>query len=263
MSQVCVITGGTSGIGRCTAQAMLARGYTVYELSRRAEGVAGMQHIVADVTKEETLAAAVAQILQREEHIDVLINNAGFGISGAIEFTQTEDARRQFDVNFFGMVNMNRAVLPIMRRQRSGKILNISSVAAMIPIPFQAYYSAAKAAINSYTLALAAEIRPYGIQVGAIQPGDIKTGFTAARRKSLEGDDVYGGRIGRSISVMEQDEQAGMPPEAVARKICAALKKKRLRPVTTVGGRYRFICAAAKLLPASLLNRIVSKIYAA
>jgi len=150
-----------------------------------------------------------------------------------------------------------------MRRQRCGKILNISSVAAMIPIPFQAYYSAAKAAINSYTLALAAEIRPYGIQVGAIQPGDIKTGFTAARRKSLEGDDVYGGRIGRSISVMEQDEQAGMPPEAVARKICAALKKKRLRPVTTVGGRYRFICAAAKLLPASLLNRIVSKIYAA
>lgn len=263
MSQVCVITGGTSGIGRCTAQAMLARGYTVYELSRRAEGVAGMQHIVADVTKEETLAAAVAQILQREDHIDVLINNAGFGISGAIEFTQTEDARRQFDVNFFGMVNMNRAVLPIMRRQRCGKILNISSVAAMIPIPFQAYYSAAKAAINSYTLALAAEIRPYGIQVGAIQPGDIKTGFTAARRKSLEGDDVYGGRIGRSISVMEQDEQAGMPPEAVARKICAALKKKRLRPVTTVGGRYRFICAAAKLLPASLLNRIVSKIYAA
>lgn len=263
MSQVCVITGGTSGIGRCTAQAMLARGYTVYELSRRAEGVVGMQHIVADVTKEETLAAAVAQILQREDHIDVLINNAGSGISGAIEFTQTEDARRQFDVNFFGMVNMNRAVLPIMRRQRSGKILNISSVAAMIPIPFQAYYSAAKAAINSYTLALAAEIRPYGIQVGAIQPGDIKTGFTAARRKSLEGDDVYGGRIGRSISVMEQDEQAGMPPEAVARKICAALKKKRLRPVTTVGGRYRFICAAAKLLPASLLNRIVSKIYAA
>ena len=113
MSQVCVITGGTSGIGRCTAQAMLARGYTVYELSRRAEGVAGMQHIVADVTKEETLAAAVAQILQWEDHIDVLINNAGFGISGAVEFTGTEEAQRQLDVNFFGMVRMNRQVLPV------------------------------------------------------------------------------------------------------------------------------------------------------
>ena len=142
MSQVCVITGGTSGIGRCTAQAMLARGYTVYELSRRAEGVAGMQHIVADVTKEETLAAAVAQILQREDHIDVLINNAGFGISGAVEFTGTEEAQRQLDVNFFGMVRMNRQVLPVMRKQGYGRIVNLSSVAGTIPIPFQTYYSA-------------------------------------------------------------------------------------------------------------------------
>ena len=127
MSQVCVITGGTSGIGRCTAQAMLARGYTVYELSRRAEGVAGMQHIVADVTKEETLAAAVAQILQWEDHIDVLINNAGFGISGAVEFTGTEEAQRQLDVNFFGMVRMNRQVLPVMRKQGYGRIVNLGN----------------------------------------------------------------------------------------------------------------------------------------
>lgn len=261
--KVCLITGGTSGIGKYTALAMRSAGYAVFEISRRTEGIDGIFHISADITDEDAVQQAVSAVLSQAGRIDVLINNAGFGISGAIEFTQTEDAKRQFDVNFFGMVNMNRAVLPIMRRQRCGKILNISSVAAMIPIPFQAYYSAAKAAINSYTLALAGEIRPYGIQVGAIQPGDIRTGFTAARRKSLEGDDVYGGRIGRSISVMEQDEQAGMPPEAVARKICAALKKKRLRPVTTVGSRYRLICAAAKLLPASLLNRIVSKIYAA
>ena len=163
MSQVCVITGGTSGIGRCTAQAMLARGYTVYELSRRAEGVAGMQHIVADVTKEETLAAAVAQILQREDHIDVLINNAGFGISGAVEFTGTEEAQRQLDVNFFGMVRMNRQVLPVMRKQGYGRIVNLSSVAGAIPIPFQTYYSASKAAINSYTMALANEVKPFGI----------------------------------------------------------------------------------------------------
>ena len=165
MSQVCVITGGTSGIGRCTAQAMLARGYTVYELSRRAEGVAGMQHIVADVTKEETLAAAVAQILQREDHIDVLINNAGFGISGAVEFTGTEEAQRQLDVNFFGMVRMNRQVLPVMRKQGYGRIVNLSSVAGAIPIPFQTYYSASKAAINSYTMALANEVKPFGIQI--------------------------------------------------------------------------------------------------
>ena len=112
VKKVCVITGGTSGIGLCTAQAMLEKGYTVYELSRRAEGAPGMNHIAADVTKEETLAAAIQEILKREDHIDVLINNAGFGISGAVEFTKTEDAQHQLDVNFFGMVRMNRQVLP-------------------------------------------------------------------------------------------------------------------------------------------------------
>ena len=101
VKKVCVITGGTSGIGLCTAQAMLEKGYTVYELSRRAEGAPGMNHIAADVTKEETLAAAIQEILKREDHIDVLINNAGFGISGAVEFTKTEDAQHQLDVNFF------------------------------------------------------------------------------------------------------------------------------------------------------------------
>ena len=193
VKKVCVITGGTSGIGLCTAQAMLEKGYTVYELSRRAEGVPGMKHIMADVTKEETLAAAVQEILKQEDHIDVLINNAGFGISGAVEFTKTDDAQHQLDVNFFGMVRMNRQVLPVMRRQCHGRIVNLSSVAGAIPIPFQTYYSASKAAINSYTMALANEVKPFGIQVCCVQPGDIRTGFTAAREKNPEGDDVYGG----------------------------------------------------------------------
>ena len=249
MSQVCVITGGTSGIGRCTAQAMLARGYTVYELSRRAEGVAGMQHIVADVTKEETLAAAVAQILQREDHIDVLINNAGFGISGAVEFTGTEEAQRQLDVNFFGMVRMNRQVLPVMRKQGYGRIVNLSSVAGAIPIPFQTYYSASKAAINSYTMALANEVKPFGIQVCCVQPGDIRTGFTAAREKNQLGDDIYGGRIARSVSGMERDEQTGMAPEQAGAFIARVATRKGVRPVNTIGLQYKFFCFLAKVLP--------------
>ena len=141
---------------------------------------------------EETLAAAIQEILKREDHIDVLINNAGFGISGAVEFTKTEDAQHQLDVNFFGMVRMNRQVLPVMRRQCYGRIVNLSSVAGAIPIPFQTYYSASKAAINSYTMALANEVKPFGIQVCCVQPGDIRTGFTAAREKNPEGDDIYG-----------------------------------------------------------------------
>ena len=226
VKKVCVITGGTSGIGLCTAQAMLEKGYTVYELSRRAEGAPGMKHIMADVTKEETLAAAVQEILKQEDHIDVLINNAGFGISGAVEFTKTEDAQHQLDVNFFGMVRMNRQVLPVMRRQCHGRIVNLSSVAGAIPIPFQTYYSASKAAINSYTMALANEVKPFGIQVCCVQPGDIRTGFTAAREKNPEGDDVYGGRIARSVAGMERDEQNGMAPEKAGAFIAHVADKK-------------------------------------
>ena len=171
--KICVITGGSSGIGLCTALEMKAKGYEVFDISRRREGAAGINNISADVTDEKRINEAVSYIIDKAGRIDVLINNAGFGISGAVEFTETADARKQFDVNFFGMVNMNRAVIPFMRRAGGGRIVNISSVAAPIAIPFQAYYSAAKAAINSYTMALIIEVRPYGISVCAGQPGDI------------------------------------------------------------------------------------------
>lgn len=154
MSKVAVVTGGTSGIGKQTALALKAAGYTVYELSRRAQGVEGLHHLVADITREELVDAAIGEVLRQEGHIDVVVNNAGFGISGAIEFTKTEDAKRLFDADFFGMVNVNRAVIPHMRQAGAGRIVNLSSVAAAAPIPFQAYYSAAKAAVNSYTMAL-------------------------------------------------------------------------------------------------------------
>lgn len=217
--KVAVLTGGTSGIGMQTALALRDAGYTVYELSRRAQGVEGLNHLVADVTDEAAVKNAVDEIIEREGRIDVLVNNAGFGISGAVEFTKTEDAKRLFDTNFFGMVNMNRAVIPVMREAGRGRIVNIGSVAGQIPIPFQTYYSAAKAATNSYTMALANELRPYGVTVCAVQPGDIKTGFTKAREKSIDGDDIYGGRIGRSVARMEHDEQTGMEPSIAGRFI--------------------------------------------
>lgn len=183
--KIAVLTGGTSGIGMQTALALKNAGYTVYELSRRAQGVEGLNHLVADVTDEAAVKKAVDEIVAREGKIDVLVNNAGFGISGAVEFTKTEDAKRLFDTNFFGMVNMNRAVVPVMREAGQGRIVNISSVAGQIPIPFQTYYSAAKAATNSYTMALANELRPYGVTVCAVQPGDIKRALQRrAKRRS-------------------------------------------------------------------------------
>ena len=263
VKKVCVITGGTSGIGLCTAQAMLEKGYTVYELSRRAEGAPGMNHIAADVTKEETLAAAIQEILKREDHIDVLINNAGFGISGAVEFTKTEDAQHQLDVNFFGMVRMNRQVLPVMRRQCYGRIVNLSSVAGAIPIPFQTYYSASKAAINSYTMALANEVKPFGIQVSPRPAGRYPHGLH--RRAGKEpGRGRYLRRTyrARSVAGMERDEQNGMDPEKAGAFIAHVATRKGIRPVNTIGLQYKFFCFLVKILPAKTLNWLVGLIYA-
>ena len=260
--KIAVLTGGTSGIGMQTALALKNAGYTVYELSRRAQGVEGLNHLVADVTDEAAVKKAVDEIGAREGKIDVLVNNAGFGISGAVEFTKTEDAKRLFDTNFFGMVNMNRAVVPVMREAGQGRIVNISSVAGQIPIPFQTYYSAAKAATNSYTMALANELRPYGVTVCAVQPGDIKTGFTKAREKTVDGDDVYGGRIGRSVSRMEHDEQTGMDPAVAGKFIANVAMKKKVSPIYTIGASYSFLTFLTRLMSWKTMNKIIGAIYA-
>ena len=261
-SRVAVVTGGTSGIGKATALALQKAGCTVYELSRRAEGVEGLRHISADVTDEAAVNAAVAQIVAEAGHIDLLVNNAGFGISGAIEFTAPEDAKKLFDVNFFGMVNMNRAVVPLMRAAGHGRIVNLSSVAAPVPIPFQAYYSATKAAVNAYTMALANELRPFGVTVCAVMPGDIKTGFTAARHKIIDGDDIYQGRIGRSVQRMEHDEQTGMDPVKVGRYIAAvAGHEGSHHPLYATRIDYKFFVFLTKVLPARFLNWLIYQLY--
>lgn len=263
MKKIILITGGTSGIGLSTVAALLKKDCTVYELSRRPEGtVSGAFHIVGDITKEEQIRACVDLILEKEGRLDVLINNAGYGISGAIEFTPLEEAKKQFDVNFFGMVNVNLSVIPVMRKQGYGKIVNISSVAAPIAIPFQAYYSASKAAIKSYSMALANEVKPFGIKVCTILPGDIKTGFTAARNKSCEGDDIYKGRISKSVAVMEQDEQNGMSPDVAGKFIASVALRKRIKPVYTIGLKYKFFVFLTRILSEKMINWIVGLIYA-
>ena len=263
MSEIAVITGGTSGIGRATALCLRDAGYDVYELSRREQGVEGLHHIRCDITDEDQVRAAVAEIIGQAGRIDVLINNAGFGISGAIEFTSTADAKSLFDVNFFGMVNMNRAVIPIMRQAGRGRIVNLSSVAAPVPIPFQAYYSATKASVNAYAMALANELRPFGITVCAVMPGDIHTGFTAARRKVSEGDDIYGGRISRSVARMEHDEQTGMDPAKAGAYIAkVALRERSHHPLYAIRADYKFFVFLSKILPAQALNRLIYAIYA-
>ena len=262
MSKVVIITGGSSGIGLCTAAALRDRGCKVYELSRRDSEVEGITHLRCDITDEEQIKAAVAQVLDENGCIDILINNAGFGISGAVEFTETSDVQRLFDVNFFGMVRMNRAILPLMREQGHGRIVNLSSVAAPVPIPFQTYYSVSKAAINSFTMSVGNEVRPYGIRISAVMPGDTRTGFTDARARSFAGDDAYGGRISRSVAKMEKDERGGVSASVVGAALGRAALSKSRKVFCTVGFVYRLVIFLMRLLPSTAANAILGKMYA-
>ena len=261
--KVAVVTGGSSGIGLQTALALKAHGCTVYEFSRRAPaGDRGIAHISCDVSDEAAFRAALADVAAREGRLDILVNNAGFGISGAAEFTENADAKRLLDVNLFGVVNGCRAALPIMRAQGGGRIVNLSSVAAPCAIPFQVWYSVSKSAVSTYTAALANEVRPFGVTLCAVMPGDIRTGFTAAREKKSVGDDVYGGRIAKSIAMMEHDEQTGMSPEVAGRYIASLALRRSVKPEYAIGAKYKFFVILARLLPCRLKNRIIGMMYA-
>ncbi|MBS1420223.1 MAG: SDR family NAD(P)-dependent oxidoreductase [Oscillospiraceae bacterium] len=262
MERVAIVTGGSGGIGRCTAQSLYKAGCRVYEFSRRENPGQGIIHITADVTDEAQVKAAVAQVLQREGRIDILVNNAGFGISGAAELTDSADSHAQLELNLFGMDNVTRAVLPAMREQGRGRIVCMSSIAGILPIPFQLWYSVSKAAINAYVLAMQNEVKPYGITLCAVMPGDIASGFTAARKKSAADESAYGGRVERSVALMERDERSGMSPEAAGAFVAKTALKNGGKPMLALGFSYKAAAMAAKLLPRRTSNWLVGRIYA-
>ena len=259
--KVALVTGGSSGIGLATVKALIDK-CVVYEISRRDTVPDGFVHISADVTDAAGILRAAEEVISREGRIDILVCCAGFGISGAVEFTDESDAKRQLDVNFFGTVNAVSAVLPYMRKAGGGRIICVSSVAGAIPIPFQTYYSVSKAAINAYVRALSLEVAPYGIGVCAVMPGDINTGFTAARVKVNGGDEQYGGRISRSVAGMEKDEKNGGSPEYAGRFIAGKALAKRVPAVCTIGFKYKLFVWLSRILPQGIVNKIVAIMYA-
>ena len=224
------VTGGSSGIGLAAVKLLLSRGWTVYNLSRRPGE--GAIHIPTDVTDEQAVKAAFERIEREAGGLSLLINCAGFGISGAAELTELSQAKRQFDVNFFGTLLCSQAAAGLMRKSGGGRIINVSSAAAIFAIPFQSFYSASKAAINSLSLAMDNELKSFGIRVIAVMPGDTKTGFTAAREKNGT-DGVYGDTVAKSVAVMERDEQRGASPEAVAGYIVSIAGRRSPKPLYT------------------------------
>ena len=260
MKKVALVTGASSGIGLAVSRQLLALGYTVYGLSRRGTSAEGVLPLAAEVTDEEAVKAAVASVFEKEGQIDLLINNAGMGISGPIEFTEAEDMKRIMEVNFYGQVYCAKAVLPYMRQQGRGRIVCTSSVAAPIAIPYQSFYSCSKAAVSAMALALRNEVKSFGIEVCAVMPGDAKTGFTDARKKESKGNDVYTHNES-AVAAMEKDERGGMTPDDVAAVIVKAATVKNPKPLFTAGAKYKVFVVLFKLLPYRLAYWIVGKMY--
>jgi short-subunit dehydrogenase len=216
-----------------------------------------------DVTKECAVSACVERVLTEAGRLDVLINNAGIGVCGAVEDTPISDAQAQFDCNYFGSVRMARAVLPHMHAQGAGKILFIGSLAGDVALPFQAHYSASKAAVQGLVAALRLELRASPIEVTAINPGDFATGFTDARRFVPDADSPrYGTALRRTMAIVERDERGGADPQLLADLCCRLVNVAKLKPAYRVGAlSQRFAVALAAVLPAPWFERLMAGAY--
>lgn len=255
-----LVTGASSGIGACCATLLAKNGDRVYGGSRGAVTAPGVEPLTLDVTDNASVAQAIETILMREGRLDVLVNNAGFGIAGAIEDTSIDEAREQFEVNFFGILRLCRAVLPGMRQQQAGYIVNIGSIGGLIAIPFQGFYSASKFALEGLSEALRLEVRPFGIRVVLIEPGDHRTSFTQNRlsTRNSTSDSPYRDRSQRAIARMASDEQGGPSPEGIARLLNKVLNHPNPRLRYTVGpAAQRAAVWLKRALPYAAIEKIM------
>lgn len=258
---VIIVTGASSGIGKAICELLGSKGHIVYGFSRRKVHESTFISLQVDITKKDDIKKAFEIIYEKEQTINAIINNAGMGISGSVEDTELIDAKALFDVNFFGAFEVIQEALPFLRKQKKSKIINITSLAGTFPIPFQAFYSASKAALNNFTWALQNEVKPFGISLCALMPGDVKTGFTAHRKKNTKTTIEYGGRVKKSLAVMENDEQNGMSALAIANNVDALLKMKRMPIEVTVGFKYKSFLHIKRLVSATFANKILGSIY--
>lgn len=230
-----LITGASSGIGAATALQFVKQGYRVWGTTRNLERVKELPealqksvHFVAmDVNDDRSVAEGVKQVLSEAGQIDILINNAGYGIYGSIEEMPLEMVRAQLETNLFGTLRLIQAVLPEMRERRSGTIVNVSSLAAHFVIPFQAFYSVSKFAIRALTEGLRHELRPFGVRIFAVEPGDIKTKFNDMTQFSLNQNSPYKYWFDKVWQTIDKNMQVAPGPEVVAKTIYKAVTKGR------------------------------------
>ena len=261
---IILITGISSGFGKAMAERLSSEGHKVYGTCRRkVEHIPGVTYISAEVTDDAQVEAAVRQVVDAEGRIDVFINNAGMGIGGPLEFNSIEEARRQMDVNWLGMVRFLHHVVPVMRRQGGGKIICLSSIGGLMGLPFQGLYSASKFAIEGYCEALRLETKAFGVKVVVIEPGDFSTGFTA-QRKSVADPEAYKvyRTYAKSLESIEHDESSGLKPEVLARKVSKIVRKRNPRYSYVVASLEQRLSVLLKaVLPPSWFAAILSSYY--
>ena len=245
MDKVVVITGASGGLGKAIADLYRAGGDRVCGLSRSACDEEKDEYR-CDVTDEAQVNAAVEKIAAKYGRIDVVINNAGVGVLGATELIPTESIRKAFDVSYYGSLHVSRACLKHMAR--GGRIIFISSIAGLIPVPFRSVYSSAKAAQLALAEAMRMELKPAGITVVAVCPGEIRTNFSANRIADRATNERYGDRVAASLDRIAAKTEKRMPADVAAKKIFAICEHGR-KAVYVVGGKYKFFRFAQKLLP--------------
>ncbi|MBO4409820.1 MAG: SDR family oxidoreductase [Spirochaetales bacterium] len=254
-----LVTGASSGIGKETADLFAMNGFTVYAASRHPLETKNKSIIPVqmDVTDLESVRRAAEKI----DSLGIIINCAGFGISGSAEMTPSDRAHAQMETNYFGVLNVNSVFLPKLRQNPRSLVLITSSVAGLVPIPYQSHYSSSKYALEAYAQALRIEAGQFGVKVCLVEPGDTKTGFTKARSNDEPEDSPYYKECRAAVEQMAHDEQTGKPADSVA-KVFLKIAFRSNPPVRcAVGFGYKALALLSRLLPARMVNWIIKLIY--
>lgn len=267
LKKVILITGVSTGFGKHTAALLAKQGHTVYGSVRNnlqtTEPLVKIVHL--DLLDKSSIYSAVETVLNNEGRIDVLINNAGMHTGGPIETLPEEFIRKQFETNFFGLAELTRKVLPIMRNQGSGTIINIGSIGGLMGLPFQGYYSATKFAVEGFSEALRMEVKQFGINVVVINPGDFNTSNTANRKNYLVPDSensVYKNQFEKTLSVIENDENNGWNPEILAREMVKIVNCKNPQQRYVIASfEQKLAVFVKKILPGKLFRKILEDHY--
>lgn len=265
-----LVTGGSSGIGAATARLLCDAGMTVYAASRSGKAPEGysqngnMIPVVMDVNDARAIVEVVERIVREQGSLDAVVCNAGNGIAGPIEETSIEEIEAQYSTTFYGVVKTVQACLPVFRKQGHGRVVTVSSVAALAPLPYQGYYSCVKAGILQFTKALAIETKEFGVQCCVVMPGDVKTGFTKSRRvaqKAQNEDSPYREGTAKAVAAMAKDERDGMSPEVIGKAILRQLQRKNMRPEVTPTFLYSLLVFLIRRLPQRFILRVIGWMY--